>query len=449
MAMKYFGTDGIRGKANAELTADLSYRTGRALAFVLHKTERNKPRVLIGRDTRLSGGMLEGALTAGLCAGGADVVHLGVLPTPAVAYLTVRDAEADAGIVLSASHNPFDDNGIKIFGGDGYKLTDAQEQEIERLIDAPPAETCTGAALGALLPYAGGDPAELYERHIAECALCRLDGLRVLVDCANGAAARTAETILRLLGADARLMYAAPDGVNINEGCGSTHIGALQKAVTEGKFPVGVAFDVDADRCLMVDERGALVDGDRILGILAADMQHRGILRGGVVGTILTNLGLRDYLGERGIPLSATDVGDRYVLEEMRRAGHNIGGEQSGHVILSDFATTGDGELTAVRMLGVLRQSGRRMSELHADIAQYPQVTINVPMPNDRKRLVSSLPEVETLRTRIADAFAGHGRVVIRPSGTEPKVRVMVEGNDPEKVQVLAEEAAAVIEKLR
>lgn len=445
---RYFGTDGIRGKANVELTPELCYHTGLALACVLQKAERNKPRVLIGRDTRLSGGMLQGALTAGLCAAGADVVDLGVLPTPAVAYLTVRDAEADAGIVLSASHNPFDDNGIKIFGGDGYKLTDEQEAEIESLIDAPPAVSRTGEALGALLPYAGGNPTELYERHVADSALCRLDGLRVLVDCANGAASRTAETILRLLGADARLMYASPNGVNINEGCGSTHMAALQKAVREGNFHAGVAFDGDADRCLLVDETGEVIDGDRILGIIATDMQRRGALRGGVVGTILTNLGLKAYLESAGIELEATDVGDRYVLEEMRRGGHNLGGEQSGHVILSDYATTGDGELTAVHMLGVLKQSGQKASELHTAIERYPQVTINVAMPNDRKKLVSSLPEVETLRRRIADAFAGNGRVVIRPSGTEPKVRVMVEGNDEAKVRALAEEAAGVIAAL-
>ncbi|MEA5039536.1 MAG: phosphoglucosamine mutase [Clostridiaceae bacterium] len=446
---KYFGTDGIRGRANEELTSELAYRTGLALACVLHAGETNKPRVLIGRDTRLSGGMLEGALTAGLCAAGADVVHLGVLPTPAVAYLTVCDAEADAGIVLSASHNPFADNGIKIFGGDGYKLTDGQEAEIEHLIDNPPALSVTGDALGALLPYAGGDPAALYVRHIADCALCRLDGLRVLADCANGAASHTAEVILRSLGADVQLMYAAPDGVNINTGCGSTHIGALQKAVKNGNFHAGVAFDGDADRCLVVDERGEVIDGDRILGVLAADMQRRGTLRGGVVGTILTNLGLKVYLESIGLDLTATDVGDRYVLEEMRHGGHNLGGEQSGHVILSDFATTGDGELTAVRFLGVLKQSGEKASQLHAGIEQYPQVTINVEMPNDRKKLVASLPEVEALRTRIAEAFAGKGRVVIRPSGTEPKVRVMVEGNDGEKVKALAEEAAKAIAALR
>ena len=449
MANKYFGTDGIRGRANVELTPTLCYRAGFALACVLQKEEPNKPRVLIGRDTRLSGGMLQGALTAGLCAAGADVVHLGVLPTPAVAYLTVRDAEADAGIVLSASHNPFEDNGIKIFGGDGFKLTDEQEKEIERLIDAPPPASKVGAELGALLDYAGGDPAELYERHVADGALCRLDGLRVLVDCANGAASRTAETILRLLGADVRLMYAAPDGVNINTGCGSTHLDALRKAVVDGRFPVGVAFDGDADRCLMVDETGAVIDGDRMLGVLAGDMQRRGQLRGGVVGTILTNLGLKVYLEGLGVGLTAADVGDRYVLEEMRRGGHNLGGEQSGHVILSDFATTGDGQLTAVRMLGVLKQSGQPASALHAGIEQYPQVTINVEMPNDRKRLVASLPEVERLRTDIAAAFQGKGRVVIRPSGTEPKVRVMVEGNDGDKVRALARQAADVIGGLR
>lgn len=442
--MKYFGTDGIRGKANEELTFDLAYRTGYALGTLLEEQTGRRPLVFIGRDTRISGGMLEAALTAGLCNAGADVTTLGVMPTPAVAWHTAHSPEADAGIVISASHNPFADNGIKIFGGEGYKLTDGQEARIEALIDAPVGAVRTGAELGQVRPY-GGAPAEAYVRHIADTAPCRLVGLRVAVDCANGAASATAEQLFRAMGADAVIVNASPDGVNINERCGSTHIEGLQELMRTGRFAVGCAFDGDADRCLLVDETGAVMDGDHIIGILADHMKACGRLKGGVVGTILTNLGLHAFLKERGIPVQSTQVGDRYVLERMREQGWNIGGEQSGHVILSDFATTGDGQLTAVQLLCAMKQSGKTASQLNGMIESFPQKSINVAAPNAVKGRVAQLPQVLAVGEEIRAAFNGAGRVVIRPSGTEPKVRVMVEGRDPALVEQLAEKAAQVV----
>lgn len=442
--MKYFGTDGIRGKANEELTFDLAYRTGYALGTLLEEQTGRRPLVFIGRDTRISGGMLEAALTAGLCNAGADVTTLGIMPTPAVAWHTAHSPEADAGIVISASHNPFADNGIKIFGGEGYKLTDGQEARIEALIDAPVGAVRTGAELGQVRPY-GGAPAEAYVRHIADTAPCRLVGLRVAVDCANGAASATAEQLFRAMGADAVIVNASPDGVNINEHCGSTHIEGLQELMRTGRFAVGCAFDGDADRCLLVDETGAVMDGDHIIGILADHMKACGRLKGGVVGTILTNLGLHAFLEERGIPVQSTQVGDRYVLERMREQGWNIGGEQSGHVILSDFATTGDGQLTAVQLLCAMKQSGKTASQLNGMIESFPQKSINVAAPNAVKGRVAQLPQVLAVGEEIRAAFNGAGRVVIRPSGTEPKVRVMVEGRDPALVEQLAEKAAQVV----
>ena len=306
--MKYFGTDGIRGEANVELTFDLAYKTGVALGTLLEEDLGRRPLVFIGRDTRISGGMLEAALTAGLCNAGADVTSLGVMPTPGVAYLTATTEEADAGIVISASHNPFGDNGIKIFGGSGYKLTDSEEARIEEYIDNPPWRVRTGGEIGAVKPFAGGDPAAAYVRHVAETAPCRLVGMRIAVDCANGASSATAESLFRAMGADAVVTYKDPDGVNINEGCGSTHLEKLQEMMKSGRYVIGCAFDGDADRCLLVDETGEVIDGDHIMGILAEAMKKNGKLKGGAVGTILTNLGLHAFLEERGIAVQSTKV---------------------------------------------------------------------------------------------------------------------------------------------
>ncbi len=443
--MKYFGTDGIRGKANVELNFDLAYRTGYALGTLLGETLSRRPLVFIGRDTRISGGMLEAALTAGLCDAGADVTGLGVLPTPAVAWLTASTEEADAGIVISASHNPFADNGIKIFGGEGYKLTDEQEQTLEQLIDDPTGQPRTDGEMGMVRPFAGGDPKEAYVRHLADTAPCRLVGMRVAVDCANGASSTTAESLFRALGADAVITHSQPDGVNINESCGSTHLESLQELMRTGRFAIGAAFDGDADRCLLVDETGEVIDGDHIIGILADHLKRSGKLKGGVVGTILTNLGLHAFLEERGIPVQSTQVGDRYVLEAMRREGWNIGGEQSGHVILSDYASTGDGQLTAVQFLCAMKMCGKTASQLNQMIESFPQVSINVAAPNAVKHQVAQLPQVVAVGEEIRQRFNGAGRVVIRPSGTEPKVRVMVEGREKALVDQLAQKAAQVV----
>ena len=442
--MNYFGTDGIRGRANVELTPTLAFRTGVALAHVLEQELSRKPLVYIGRDTRISGGMLEAALTAGLCTAGANVTSLGVLPTPAVAYLTGASLDADAGIVISASHNPFDDNGIKIFGGAGYKLSDAQEEQMERFIDRPPTLDKSGDRLGAVLDFQG-DPVDVYVRHVVESAPFRLSGMRIALDCANGAASATAERLFRALGADATVFHQNPDGVNINDGCGSTHIERLRELMRTGNYAAGAAFDGDADRCLMVDEQGEVIDGDHIIGILAAQMKQSGRLKGGAVGTILTNLGLHAFLEGNHIPILSTQVGDRYVLEKMREQGWNIGGEQSGHVILSDYATTGDGQLTAVQFLCALKASGKKASELNGQIESFPQVAINVAADNRRKHQVAELPAVLEVSREIEAAFGGAGRVVIRPSGTEPKVRVMVEGRDPQLVKQQAERAARAV----
>ena len=434
---KYFGTDGVRGVANVELTAPMAYDIGAALAFSLGRRLGRKPRVCIGRDTRISGDMLECALAAGITACGGDVWLLGVMPTPAVAWLS-REEQMDAGVVISASHNPFEHNGIKIFAGSGYKLDDDQEAEIEALMDHLPGEALRrDGELGRVYDSRAEGNAR-YAAYLRSLVQPREDGMKILIDCANGAASHTAREIFGAIGARCDFMACDPDGVNINNGCGSTHMEALRDAVREGGYDLGVAFDGDADRCLLCDEQGRMIDGDDILALLAVYMQQKGTLKGGVVATILSNMGLAAYLRPYGIDVCAVGVGDRHVLEEMRRSGRNIGGEQSGHVILSDCATTGDGQLTALQFISMLREKGCRASELTAGIYHYPQIMRNVPAPNSIKKQVAGLPAIRTLSEEITAAFGGEGRVVIRPSGTEALVRVMVEGSDPEKVRTLS-----------
>ena len=434
---KYFGTDGVRGVANVELTAPMAYDIGAALAFSLSRRLGRKPRVCIGRDTRISGDMLECALAAGITACGGDVWLLGVMPTPAVAWLS-REEQMDAGVVISASHNPFEHNGIKIFAGSGYKLDDDQEAEIEALMDHLPGEALRrDGALGRVCDSRAEGNAR-YAAYLRSLVQPREDGMKILIDCANGAASHTAREIFGAIGARCDFMACDPDGVNINNGCGSTHMEALRDAVREGGYDLGVAFDGDADRCLLCDEQGRMIDGDDILALLAVYMQQKGTLKGGVVATILSNMGLAAYLRPYGIDVCAVGVGDRHVLEEMRRSGRNIGGEQSGHVILSDCATTGDGQLTALQFISMLREKGCRASELTAGIYHYPQIMRNVPAPNSIKKQVAGLPAIRALSEEITAAFGGEGRVVIRPSGTEALVRVMVEGSDPEKVRTLS-----------
>lgn len=441
---KYFGTDGARGVANVELTAELAYRIGVAAAWVLTRGLQHRPCFFIGRDTRISGNMLEAALEAGICAAGVDVVSLGVLPTPAVAYLTSVH-QTDAGFVISASHNPFEHNGIKIFGSRGYKLSDGQEEQIEHYIDNPPAEAmATGAELGRITHLELSAEVE-YTNHIIKSAPGRIEGMRIILDCANGAASQTAERIFSALGADATLIHHSPNGVNINEGCGSTHMDDLCARVVAGGYDLGAAFDGDADRCLLVDERGRVIDGDCVLALLADKMHCAGSLRGGVSATIMSNLGLRSFCRERGIEVGCTKVGDRYVLEEMLEKGWNLGGEQSGHVILSDHATTGDGQLTAAHFLCMVAESGKKASELRDLVPSFPQVTVNVPAPNSVKKQVADLPAVREVAAQIEKAFGADGRILIRPSGTEALVRVMVEGRDEEQVRTWVQRAADVI----
>ncbi len=443
---KYFGTDGARGVANVELTAELAYKIGVASAWVLTRDFKHRACFFIGRDTRISGGMLEAALEAGICAAGVDVVSLGVLPTPAVALLTATHT-VNAGFVISASHNPFEHNGIKIFGSRGYKLTDEQEEEIERFIENPPQEAMvSGAELGRITHLELSAEVE-YTDHIIKCAPGRIEGMRIVIDCANGAASATAGRIFGALGAEVTLIHHSPNGVNINERCGSTHMEDLCARVTEGGYDMGVAFDGDADRCLLVDEKGRVIDGDCILALLAEKMHAEGALQGGVSATVMSNLGLRAFCRERGIEVGCTKVGDRYVLEEMQQKGWNLGGEQSGHVILSDYATTGDGELTAAHFLCMLSASGKKASELRDRVAIYPQVTLNVKAPNSVKKQVAGLPAVREVAAQIEAAFGSDGRILIRPSGTEALVRVMVEGRDAQQVTQWAQKAASVIEQ--
>lgn len=445
--MKYFGTDGIRGIANKELTVELAYKTGFAAAVVLTKSCSHRCKIFIGRDTRISGNMLECAIAAGICAAGADAYFLGVLPTPAVAYLTVKN-RADAGIVISASHNPYEHNGIKIFGSNGFKLSDETENEIEALIDSPDMSMARANGELGLTYNFEKEGAREYAEHIASSVKGGFSGIKAVIDCSNGAASNTADMIFKNIGIEYTLVHNAPNGVNINDNCGSTHIEKLSKTVTDKGYDIGIAFDGDADRCLMVDEKGNIIDGDLIMGTLAKHMKSKGVLKGGVVATIMSNLGLHVFLKENGIDILTTKVGDRYVLEEMIAKGYNIGGEQSGHMIISDFATTGDGQLTAVKFLEMLKESGKKASDITKEITILPQIMINVSVPNDKKATAAKHPSVIKIADEIKEAFGEKGRVLIRPSGTEAKVRVMVEGDDLEKVKLFAEKAAQAVKNL-
>lgn len=447
---KLFGTDGIRGVVGEGLTPQLAFRTGQAVAAVLRAEKHARPLITIGKDTRISSDMLEGALTAGICSVGGDVMPLGVIPTPAVAYLTVS-AGADAGIVISASHNPFMHNGIKVFNAQGYKLPDETEARVEELILAEgEIPTLRGGEIGAL--RRGGEEAkEAYLAHLAESVKQDLRGMRLLVDCANGAASTTAPGLFSRLGCRAEVIHCSPDGVNINEHCGSTHLEALAERMRGGGYDLGIAFDGDADRCLFVDEKGTPVDGDRVLAVCARAMQRKGTLRGNtVVATVMSNLGLHEFCTNNGIGLVCTDVGDRNVLEAMRRGGFAIGGEQSGHTIFTDFATTGDGQLSALQFLAVMAESGRTASELTADFFEYPQVLTNVAVGSargEKERIMQSARLREEIARR-EQQLQGQGRILVRPSGTEALVRVMVEAKSAEVASSTASELAALIKTI-
>ncbi|MGM9676758.1 MAG: phosphoglucosamine mutase [Butyricicoccus sp.] len=444
---KYFGTDGIRGVVNVELDGHLAFKVGRAVAYALSQQSNHRAKILIGKDTRISSDMLEAALTAGICSSGADVESLGVIPTPAVAHLTIKHM-ADAGIVISASHNPYEHNGIKIFAGSGYKLSDELEARIEEYIDhVDDLPRATHDKIGRVLPLEM-DPVEEYTDYLAETIPGDLSGLRVAVDCANGASSATASTLFRKLNMDATIRYYEPDGCNINAHCGSTHLEALQKLVKEGGFDVGVAFDGDADRCLIVDDKGEVLDGDRIMAVCAAELKKQNKLRGNAfVATILSNMGLHAYAREKGMEIVCANVGDRYVLEKMLENGYILGGEQSGHVIFLEYATTGDGELTAVQFLKMLKDSGKRASEIAAEVIPWPQVMINVTVPTALKYSLADRQEVQDAIAK-EEKTLGEGRILVRPSGTEPLVRVMVEGVNKDHVYAAAEAVAQVIESI-
>ncbi|MGE5238884.1 MAG: phosphoglucosamine mutase [Chloroflexota bacterium] len=445
--MKLFGTDGIRGKVNrAPMTPEQVLRVGMAIAAVL-KDDRGRNMVLIGKDTRLSGYLIESALTSGICAMGMNVTLVGPIPTPGIAFLT-RTLRLDAGIVISASHNPFEDNGIKIFSSDGFKLSDAIEREIERLVADTgfPARKPTGERIGKAfrLEDAIGRYIEYIKSTIPKGV--NLEGLKVVVDTANGAAYKVTPLLLKELGADVISLNDDPDGVNINDRCGSLHLECISQAVRESGAQVGIAHDGDADRTLFVDEQGRSVDGDVVMGIWASELKKEGNLRGNaVVATVMSNFGLEKYLSGRGISLIRANVGDRYVVEEMVRGGYNLGGEQSGHIIFFDHNTTGDGPITALQVLYLMRKKRRSLSELTKQIELYPQVLLNVPVSS--RKDFREVPEVKAAVEQAHVRLDTKGRILVRPSGTEPKIRVMVEAEDKGLALSTAEEVAAVIQK--
>ena len=443
---RLFGTDGVRGVANAELTPELAFNLGKAGAYVLRK-ENQRPVIVIGKDTRISGDMLENALTAGILAVGGNVIKVGVIPTPAVAFL-VKHYNADAGIVISASHNPFEYNGIKFFGGEGYKLDDELEERIEDIIirGIDTNSHMTGERLGRCLE-AEDDAAELYCNFLLSTIDIRLDGRKVVLDCANGAAYRTAPAVYRALGAEVVTIGCDPDGININDHIGSTHPEKLQQKVVEEKADLGLAYDGDADRLIVVDEKGLVIDGDKTICICAKMLKEAGQLAGNkVTATVMSNIGFHKYVKETlGAEVEVTGVGDRYVLESMRKTGCIIGGEQSGHIIFLNHTTTGDGTLSSLQFVKAVKASGKKPSELSAEIEIFPQVLVNAEVAGDKKNAYKDDKEVQAAIKAIEEETAGSGRVLIRPSGTEPLVRVMIEGSDIERIHQLAQELADLI----
>ena len=449
---KLFGTDGIRGVVNAGLDAMLAYKVGLATAHVLQGEEGHKPLVAIGKDTRISSDLLEGALVAGLCSAGADVLHLGTIPTPAVAWVTV-DRKADAGVVISASHNPFEHNGIKIFNGQGFKLSDELEGQIEALILSGAAERLplrTHDEIGRVI-YAEESARDDYIDHLISTVPGGLTGLRILVDCANGASSATAPALFdRFDGLHCDIINADPNGVNINANCGSTHLEGLAAMVKAGNYDLGLAFDGDADRFLAVSEKGTMIDGDQIMAACGRYLNELGQLPGNtIVATVMSNIGLHRFLADNNMQAVCTDVGDRNVLERMRRDGYVLGGEQSGHTIFLKHATTGDGQLTALQLLSILKASGHAASDLVADCRQYPQVLVNVAVSsNDQKQAIMASPALKAAITEEEGSLAGNGRILVRPSGTEALVRVMVEAETEETAHACAARLANLIKTL-
>ena len=443
---RLFGTDGVRGVANSQLTPQMAYKLGKAGAEVLGRQQHKSPLIVIGRDTRISGDMLENALAAGVMSAGGNVIKAGVIPTPAIAFL-VGEYGADAGAVISASHNPFEYNGIKFFNGQGFKLSDAIEDEIENLILNDNEEAFAAAEQIGTVSCKEEQARELYVRHVPKTADGDFKDLKVVMDCANGASYMTAPEVYRQLGAELTVIANRPDGININSGCGSTHPEKLQQAVIDAGADIGLAYDGDADRLIVVDEKGRIVDGDKVICICAAMLKSKGMLRGDLVtGTVMSNLGFHKHLEAMGCRTVSTKVGDRYVLESMLETGGVIGGEQSGHIIFLDYATTGDGTLASVQFINAVKHSGRKVSELADEITLYPQVLVNAGVRNENKSIYMEDKQISDAIRSLEDKMAGEGRVIIRPSGTEPLVRVMLEGTDREQIAQDAKELAQLIE---
>ena len=444
---RLFGTDGVRGEANVTLLPEMAYRLGRASTIYFGKESEEQPLIIIGRDTRISGEMFESALTAGICSAGGRAMLAGIIPTPAIAYLA-RKHKAKAGIVISASHNPFHDNGIKFFGGDGYKLPDSVEDELEAIVHQLETDDNyprpTAEHIGHI-EYRT-DLLNQYMEFVISTCKERFEGVKVVLDCANGAAYEAMPKILRHLGATVKVIHALPNGTNINDGCGSTHLESLQKAVLENGADFGIAHDGDADRCLCVDEKGQIIDGDHILVMCAMDMMKDGKLPyNTVVTTVMANIGFHQAIKKAGGRAEITKVGDRYVLENMLKNGYKIGGEQSGHIIFTDFSTTGDGLITALQVLSSLKRSGRKASDLTALMTTYPQLLVNVKVATKEGWETN-----ETIKKAIAagdEELGENGRILVRPSGTEPLIRVMAEGPDQEQLDRICHAIADVVKK--
>ena len=441
---KYFGTDGVRGEANVELTPELAFKLGRFGGYVLSQHATEAPKVLVGRDTRISGEMLEAALIAGLLSVGIHVYKLGVLATPAVAYL-VKTEGASAGVMISASHNPALDNGIKFFGGDGFKLDDDKEAEIEALLDASedtlPRPSAEG--LGTVVDYPEG--LRKYEAYLVSTGT-PLEGMKVALDTANGAASTSARQIFADLGAQITVIGETPDGLNINLNVGSTHPEALQELVKESQSAIGLAFDGDSDRLIAVDENGEIVDGDKIMYIIGKYLSEKGqLVQNTIVTTVMSNLGFHKALDREGINKAVTAVGDRYVVEEMRKSGYNLGGEQSGHVILMDYNTTGDGQLSAVQLTKIMQETGMSLSQLASEVTIYPQKLVNIRVENTMKDKAMEVPAIKAIIDKMEEEMAGNGRILVRPSGTEPLLRVMAEAPTTEEVDYYVDTIAEVV----
>lgn len=453
---KYFGTDGVRGLANSELTPELTYNLGRAGAYVLTQENNHRPVIVVGMDTRISGDLLEASLISGMCSVGAKVICIGVIPTPAVAHL-VRKYNADAGVMISASHNPFMDNGIKFFDKQGFKLSDQIEDQIEAHID----ENCINISYAQAqnLGYkeakydAIDDYIEFLKSSLDKSIIDlnnnkNFSDLNVVIDCANGATYQTAPILFEELKANTTVIFREPNGININDNCGSTHMQELCKTVLENNADIGIAFDGDGDRCLVVDEQGVIVDGDEIMAICAKHLQNNNKLKNNtIVATVMSNLGLFIYGEKENVNILKTKVGDRYVLEEMIEKGHNFGGEQSGHIIYLDYNTTGDGILTAIKLLEVMKATGKKLSELKSIVSILPQVLVGAKVDNSKKYDYLQDKDISQEIQKLEKLFEGSGRVLIRPSGTEPLVRVMIEGTNQEQLNKEASRLAKLIEE--